>query len=68
MQHAIALCIYERQRFSAEYLQAALRSHPLAIVEDKLISNPYYEPPELIAQPSEAARVDWMITQLARLG
>jgi PAS domain S-box-containing protein len=65
-QHAIALCIYERQRFSAEHLQAALRSHPLAIVEHKLISNPYYEPPELIAQPSEAARIDWMISQLAR--
>jgi len=65
-ERAIALCIYQRQRLSAEYLQAALRSHPLAIVDDKLISDPYYEPPELIAQPSEAARVDWMITQLAR--
>ena len=38
----------------------------MAIVEDKLISDPYYEPPELLAQPSEAARADWMITQLAR--
>jgi formate hydrogenlyase transcriptional activator len=65
-QRAIALCIYERQRLSAEYLQAALRSHPLAIVEDKLISDPYYEPPELMARPSEGARVDWMIAQLAR--
>jgi PAS domain S-box-containing protein len=65
-ERAIALCIYERRRLSAEYLQAALRSHPMAIVEEKLISDPYYEPPELIAQPSEAARVDWMITQLAR--
>ena len=65
-ERAIAVCIYERQRLSAEYLQAALRSHPLAIVDDKLISDPYYEPPELIAQPSEAAKVDWMITQLLR--
>ena len=65
-QRAIALCIYQRQRFSAEFLQAALRSHPLAIVEDKLISNPYYEPPELLAQPSEAARAEWMMTQLVR--
>ncbi|HWJ40460.1 MAG TPA: sigma 54-interacting transcriptional regulator, partial [Candidatus Limnocylindrales bacterium] len=65
-ERAIAVCIYERQLLSAEYLQAALRSHPMAIVEEKLISDPYYEPPELIAQPSEAARVDWMITQLAR--
>jgi PAS domain S-box-containing protein len=64
---AIALCIYDRQRLSAEYLRAALRSHPLVIVDDKLITDPFYEPPELIAQPSEAARVDWMITQLARL-
>jgi len=65
-ERAIALCIYQRARFSAAHLQAALRSHPLAIVDDKLISNPYYEPPGLIARPSEAARVDWMITQLAR--
>ncbi len=64
--HAIAVCIYERQLLSAEYLQAALRSHPMAIVEEKLISDPYYEPPALIAQPSEAARLDWMIAQLAR--
>ena len=63
---AIGLCVYERHRLSAEYLRMALRTHPLAIVDDKLISNPYYEPPDLIAQPSEAARVDWMINQLAR--
>jgi formate hydrogenlyase transcriptional activator len=65
-ERAIALCIYDRQRLSAEHIHAALRSHPLAIVEEKLISDPYYEPHELIAQPSEAARVDWMITQLVR--
>ena len=65
-ERAIAVCIYERQRLSAEYLQAALCSHPIAIVEEKLISDPYYEPPELLAQPSEAAKVDWMIAQLAR--
>jgi len=63
---AIGLCIYERKRLSAEYLRVALRAHPLAIVDDKLISNPYYEPPKLIAQPSEAARVGWMFTQLIR--
>jgi hypothetical protein len=63
---AIGLCIYERRRLSAEYLRVALRAHPLAIVDDKLISNPYYEPPELIAHPSEAAGVGWMFTQLVR--
>jgi PAS domain S-box-containing protein len=65
-ERAIALCIYDRERLPAEYLQAALCSHPLAIVDDKLISDPYYEPPELVAQPAEAAKVDWMITQLVR--
>src|SRR6266851_4016089 len=63
---ALAICIYEPQRLSAEYLLGALESHPLAVVDDKLISDPFYEPPELIAQPSDAARVDWMITQLVR--
>lgn len=65
-ERAIALCIYDRQRLSAEQIQAALRCHPLAIVKEKLISDPYYEPPELIGQPSAAARVDWMITRLVR--
>jgi PAS domain S-box-containing protein len=63
---AVAICIYERERLSAEFLRAALRSHPLAVVDDKLVSDPFYEPPELTAQSSEAARVDWMITQLVR--
>jgi PAS domain S-box-containing protein len=63
---AIAVCIYERQQLSAEYLRAAIRSHPIAIVDNKLIFDPFYEPPELIGQPSEAARVDRMITQLVR--
>jgi hypothetical protein len=63
---ALAVCIYERRRLSAEHLLAALRSHPLAIVDDKLVSDPFYEPPELLAEPSASARVDWMITQLAR--
>jgi DcmR-like sensory protein len=63
---ALAVCIYDRERLSAEHVLAALRSHPLAIVDDKLISDPFYEPPELIAQPSAPVRVEWMITQLAR--
>ena len=63
---ALAICIYEPQRLSAEYLLAALRSHPLAIVDDMLISDPFYRPPEQSARPSPSARVDSMITQLAR--
>src|SRR5216683_3404250 len=63
---ALAICIYEPQRLSAEYLLAALRSHPLAIVDDMLISDPFYRPPEQSARPSPSARVDSMITQLVR--
>jgi PAS domain S-box-containing protein len=62
---ATALCIYERH-LSAEYLHTALRIHPLGIVNDKVFPNPFYEPPELIAQPTEAAKVGWMINQLIR--
>src|SRR5580704_554584 len=61
---ASTLCIYDRQRLSAEHLQAALRSYPLAIVDGTLISDPFHEPPELNAHASETARVDWMINQL----
>jgi hypothetical protein len=55
--HAVAICIYERERLSAEFLGAALHSHPLAIIDGKLISDPFYEPPDLIMQASEAARL-----------
>ena len=61
---ASALCIYDRRRLSAEYLQAALRHHPLAIVDDTLISDPFYQAPELDAEASETAKVDWMVSQL----
>ena len=63
---AVAICIYEPQRLSAEYLIGALRSHPLAIIDGTLISDPFYQPPEQIAQTSQSSRVDWMIIQLAR--
>jgi hypothetical protein len=53
--HAVAICIYERERLSVEFLGAALHSHPLAIIDGKLISDPFYEPPDLIMQASEAA-------------
>jgi len=65
--HAVAICIYERERLSAEFLRTALHSHPLAIIDGKLISDPFYEPPDLIMHASEAARVDWMIGQLIHL-
>src|SRR6266436_9386554 len=64
---SLAVCIYDPQRLSAEHLVGALRSHPLVIVDNKLISDPFYEPPEPAAQPSASAKLDSMIGQLVRL-
>jgi PAS domain S-box-containing protein len=64
---ALAICQYNRERFSAEVIEQALQTHPVAVVGDRVISNLYYEPPEVfLDRGATAARVDWKIDQLRR--
>lgn len=39
------LCLYDLQRFGAEVLMDALRTHPMAIVDGAIHENPYYIDP-----------------------
>jgi len=58
----LALCQYDRTRFSADVLLDVLRTHPLAIVGDEVYKNFYYLPPAEILDPnrSEAKLQYWL--------
>ncbi|MCG6154808.1 MEDS domain-containing protein [Rubinisphaera margarita] len=64
-QPVIAICLYNRQRFSPSIIRDVLRTHPVAVLGQQVCPNLYYEPPELIRdQASDDFRVEWMIRQL----
>jgi signal transduction histidine kinase len=61
----VALCRYHRPDFSPAVIHDVLRTHPMAIVNDRMCRNPYYEKPDVaLAADVEAARVEWMLCQL----
>ena len=39
------LCLYDLERFGAEVLMDALRTHPMVIVDGAIHENPYYIDP-----------------------
>jgi hypothetical protein len=63
----VTICQYNRARFTAQIQRDVLKTHPLAILGDKVLPNMYYEPPDLfLGQKPEAARVEWMVANLKR--
>ncbi|HEX5478353.1 MAG TPA: MEDS domain-containing protein, partial [Dehalococcoidia bacterium] len=68
------ICQYSRARLPGELIEAALRTHPAAIIGDELHFNPYYDAPLLTAAPESAARPlprpslpgrhEWMLERL----
>ena len=45
----VILCLYDLQRFGAEVLMDALRTHPMVVVDGMVHDNPYYiEPSEFL--------------------
>jgi PAS domain S-box-containing protein len=62
------ICLYDRGRFRPELIREVLRTHPVAIVGDKVHDNPYFEPADLVIGGSEveARRVDWMLEQMRK--
>jgi signal transduction histidine kinase len=52
----VALCQYDRRRFSAEVLLGVIRTHPLIIHRGRVWQNFYYVPPEEFLEPTQAAR------------
>ena len=62
-----ALCRYSREGSSAEEIQHALHTHPLAVVGDQICANTFYEPPDMVlGDRSPDERIDWMLAQLQR--
>lgn len=62
---AILLCQYNDEKFPADIVQKILATHPIAVVEDLVCSNPFYEPPELLLEDSDDEQlVEWRIRQL----
>ncbi len=63
----LAICRYPRLPFPPTVLRDVLHTHPVAILGDQVCRNPYYRSPDLvIAQASEAERLDWMIANMKR--
>ncbi|MFZ5515029.1 MAG: PAS domain S-box protein [Candidatus Zhuqueibacterota bacterium] len=63
LQHrCLALCQYDKTKFSADVLLDVLRTHPLAIVGDDVYKNFYYLPPCEILNPdrNEAKLKYWL--------
>ena len=65
---ALAICQYNRTRFSPEILHEVLRTHPIAIVGDRVCRNPYFEPAAaVLGSRPPAERLDWMLGQLRQI-
>ncbi len=58
----LALCQYDRRRFSADVLLDVLRTHPIAVVGDQIYDNFYYTPPRdlLGGDPEQAQLEHWL--------
>lgn len=62
-----ALCRYSRDSSSAELIQDALHTHPLAVLGEQICPNAYYEPPDMVlGDRSTEEQIDWMMAQLQR--
>ncbi len=46
----VAICQYDRRRFSAHILLDVLRTHPFAVIGTEIYNNIYYIPPEKLLQ------------------
>ncbi len=58
----LAICQYDRRRFSPDILMEVLATHPIAVIGIEVIDNIYYLPPEdlLGPDPDSARLTNWM--------
>jgi hypothetical protein len=62
---AHAICQYNLSRFPAATIRDVLRTHPLAVIADKVCPNFYYEPPDVISLPeTDPRRLAYMLDNL----
>jgi PAS domain-containing protein len=58
------ICQYNRSRLTPYTIKAALKTHPLAILDRDICPNMFYEAPLILNQSSESERLEWMISRL----
>jgi signal transduction histidine kinase len=64
------ICQYSRRRLSPSTIEAALSTHPIAIVGPSVTPNPFYDAPGILArgkatgEEKAGLRADWMLSQL----
>jgi signal transduction histidine kinase len=65
------ICQYSQRRLSPATIEAALSTHPIAIVGTAVMPNPFYDAPFLLQDQASIgpeqggiSRADWMISQL----
>ena len=49
------LCLYDLSRFSAEAVADAVMTHPVVLVGDRVVANPWYVPPDDFLQSTITA-------------
>ncbi len=55
--YCVALCQYQRQQCSSDFLLEVLRTHPLAVVGAEIYDNFYYMPPDELLERDRAGTV-----------
>lgn len=60
----LAICQYNRNRFSAEVIRDVIRTHPLVIVGRTVYRNPFFVPPDELLAPSPEKEVNRLLGQL----
>jgi signal transduction histidine kinase len=62
------MCQYDRRGFDPTVIEQVLRTHPMAVIRDRLLHNFYYEPPDIfLNELGDGPRVEWKIEQLLRV-
>lgn len=63
-------CKYHRANFDGALIDDVLRTHPKLVVEGRVSTNPYYEPPSLVLAENELEakkqRVDWRLELMSQ--
>ncbi len=61
---AVAICQYNRQKFSPALISNVIQSHPQVIFGGLVCKNSYYVPPEEFLNPTEQARLERLLENL----
>src|SRR5258708_24198396 len=63
------VCLYERAQTEPAVIRDVLRTHPVAVIGDRVHNNVYYEPVDVVLGRGDVERVraDWMVGRLEAL-